>query len=554
MPNVQSTESALLSIERAQKLDLLIHLITNLRQSLVISGPKGIGKTTLLEELIKCDKDELPVLNIQGASNISFESFQNQLLQLLIDHIDYPGENQNISTVFPLLEQQNLKVVIIFDDAGKLVPGLINTLIQYASENKCLRIVFSLTPDEIRIKNDSDFSVENCHFIEIPPLTKKQCGLFLKNLSAQPGTTFSYNHVTDSLVEYVYSETHGIPGQIISKISNGVKSTPTNIESYKWIGFTLVAAVVLTLAGFLLFDKPNQEKNEERENSFQIVQEMESTEKTTSYIKDNEKESTQIKDDFGNVEESKETISRYNEQKEIQVPENIENDKVVVTKEIIPEERTEDINKATNVVDGIKKNSLDKELPFTTSVNKNEHEIKVMVDKNKVIQIEETVVNQSDREKNASIQNGISEINITEKTRKNVIPLKQESNLEKTIKHPINKSEVEAFIKKEKLRINETANKGDRQWILKQPENYYTMQLIVLSSRGAVKGFLTNYPQQLNDLKVFQKRKQGGSQFVVIYGSFKDVATASLKMKSLPPRYRKAWVRSFRGLHEMVKK
>ena len=43
--STRAEESSLITLERSQKLDLLIHLITNLRQSLVICGPNGIGKT-----------------------------------------------------------------------------------------------------------------------------------------------------------------------------------------------------------------------------------------------------------------------------------------------------------------------------------------------------------------------------------------------------------------------------------------------------------------------------------------------------------------------------
>ena len=80
---VSVIESSLITIERSQKLDLLIHLISNLRQSLVICGPYGIGKTTLLDELEVRKKELWSMLKIQASSNLSLESIQDKLLLFL---------------------------------------------------------------------------------------------------------------------------------------------------------------------------------------------------------------------------------------------------------------------------------------------------------------------------------------------------------------------------------------------------------------------------------------------------------------------------------------
>lgn len=562
MPNVKSAESALLTIERAQKLDLLIHLITNLRQSLVICGSNGIGKTTLLEELKKCEKDGLPVLSIPASSNLSFESFQGQLVKSLVKHLDYHVENQEVSAVLSLFEKKNHKIVIIIDDAGQLVPGLITTIIQYASENQCLRIVFALTPDEIQLKNNSDHGIEDCHFIEIPPLTKKQCGVFLQNLSAQPEVALSFNDINEPLIEHVYRETHGIPGAIISEVSKGVKNTVISWESYKWIGLALAAGLAVTLGGFFIFDEPEQDYNGRKNNAYQVANESENTVITGSYDLPDEEDTPQVGVDSDDKKQEKERFSRQKEQKEDQVTEIIENNVAGAVKEVIPAEVIEHIVKVPAVVATVSNPSLNSELPVTNSVRKPEQQTKVSVEKLEKSQVKEAFIQGSEQEKNISIQTLIKKINDIETARASDGSLEQKNSPEKTIKQP-NKDTVKAAVtkskdkisnKKERTRKESAAIKDDSKWILKQPENYYTMQLIVLSKRDAVTGFLQEYPKLLDGLKFFQKRKQGGSQFVVIYGSFKDAATASKKMKSLPPRYRKAWIRSFGGLHKMVKK
>lgn len=562
MPNVKSAESALLTIERAQKLDLLIHLITNLRQSLVICGANGIGKTTLLEELKKCEKDGLPVLSLSASSNLSFESFQSQLLKLLGNEFDCHDENKDISAVLPLFEKKNHKIVIIIDDAGQLVPGLISTLIQYASENKCLRIVFSLTQDEIQLKNSSDRGIEDCHFIEIPPLTQKQCGVFLQNLSAQPRVTLSFNDVTDPLIEHVYRETHGIPGEIISKVSKGIKGTAISWENYQWIGLVLVAAIAVTLGGFFIFDGADSEDNREKNNPYQIAPEPENTVIIDSYVQSNEYDVSQSKVDVDSFEEKqeKEDFSQQKGTEDIQVTEKIENGVANVAKKIIPTEITEPLAKVSTVVEDINKKHQGLGVSSTKLVKKPKRKIETKAED---IQVKEVFSQQNEQEKNTSIQSDIKKTKIIETVRERDNSLEQKNILEKIIKQP-NKEKIKAAEAKNKNKIskkkeksrkeNVDAKKDDSKWILKQPADYYTMQLIVLSKREAVTGFLKEYPKLLDDLKFFQKIKQSGSHFVVIYGAFKDAATASKKMKSLPPRYRKAWIRSFSGLHKMIKK
>lgn len=82
--STRSSEFSLITKERSQKLELLIHLISNLKQSLVICGPSGIGKTTLLNEFKKLNNDIWPIYTIQASPDLSFESVQDQLCKFLI--------------------------------------------------------------------------------------------------------------------------------------------------------------------------------------------------------------------------------------------------------------------------------------------------------------------------------------------------------------------------------------------------------------------------------------------------------------------------------------
>lgn len=208
-----SPERALITLERSQKLDLLVHLLANLQQSLIVCGPDGIGKTTLLETVRQNRKDLWDIVLLRATPNSSFESLVVELLR---------GLNLKIASAFDINALRDActrqKVVLLVDDAGDLSPGLLTMLIELADSIPGLRLVFAMNHDQFHIKSGTDKVVEECHFIELPPLNRKQCGEYLQNLSAQPGAVLSFNAVTDSLVEQVYRDTHGIPGKILAEL------------------------------------------------------------------------------------------------------------------------------------------------------------------------------------------------------------------------------------------------------------------------------------------------------------------------------------------------
>ncbi|ANE53888.1 AAA family ATPase [Methylomonas sp. DH-1] len=233
-----SPERALITLERSQKLDLLVHLLANLQQSLIVCGPDGIGKTTLLETVRQNRKDLWDIVLLRATPNSSFESLVVELLR---------GLNLKTASAFDINALRDActrqKMVLLVDDAGDLSPGLLTMLIELADSIPGLRLVFAMSHDQFHIKSGTDKVVEECHFIELPPLNRKQCGEYLQNLSAQPGAVLSFNAVTDSLVEQVYRDTHGIPGKILAELPKlahyqSRKTARTGL----WLGIAAIAA------------------------------------------------------------------------------------------------------------------------------------------------------------------------------------------------------------------------------------------------------------------------------------------------------------------------
>ncbi|MFK5948567.1 MAG: ATP-binding protein [Methylococcales bacterium] len=486
-----SDTGSLITLERSQKLDLLIHLISNLSQSLVISGPKGIGKTTLLNELKTRKNDVWPICTLQASEKLSFESIQNQIRQFLIQQ--YPQyQNQELPLLISAIEKQNQKIVILIDDAGRLVPGLISSIIQYAATSESLRFVLALTPDELHLKSSSDSVIDDCHFIEIPPLTEKQCGIFLQNLSAKVGATLSFSAINERMIERVYQKTHGIPGEIVNE-SPKMSYSKVSEGHVQLLGVIFLAIFVVIILKFYVFDDAD--------------------EKGTAQV---------IKPIF--VQKKAEKITITPPVIDIEAAKNI-TDKVVALK------KPEEVVSIEPVI--LKKSekllTIQKQSELRSIVESLPEQVKISVPELVVAKVKENIDAVDDTKKQGDKKIAILS-KVPEATEKEKITL--------------------AFIKDKPAQ--ESIVNG-REWVLSQPEKNYTIQLMVLSSRKSVNKFLTANQSLKQQLKFFQPNKQN-QKYVIIYGSFKNTVSAINKMKSLPAKYRKSWIRKISDLQKGIKK
>ena len=207
----------LITQERAEKFDLLGQLILNQRETIVVCGAEGIGKTTLLNTFKKVRGNIWPICVLQGQEILGVEHIKTLLvLTIQQHHTELLGHD--LSLMFSFCEQRQQKVVLIIDDAVRLAAGVITTLAEYALQNPILRVVFAFTREQLYLKNLTDSVIEDCYFVEIPPLTKPQTAVFLQELSQHPETAVEYQiqELDDKLLDKLYQGTGGIPGKIIA--------------------------------------------------------------------------------------------------------------------------------------------------------------------------------------------------------------------------------------------------------------------------------------------------------------------------------------------------
>ena len=555
----KTSVEAMLSHERAQKLDLLVHLITNLKQSLILCGPEGIGKTTLLENIQERNPGSWLIYSEIANSGQSFESLQSGLQRHLQQH-DHQFENQSIDEILNRAEQNHQKIVFIVDEAGKLIPGLINSICQYANNFPALRVILALTPDELHVKNSSDSSADDCHFIELPPLTEDESGVFLKNLSGKPGATFENSQINSSFISKIYRETSGIPGKIVAIQANPV--TTSNPEYKQWLSMAAVGIVVATVISLFLWgDDEDQQQLQAEKVSVEPRPEQMAEEKT-----------------FGNTSQQKqaENISDLAALSPIS-PE-------VVAVEIIPPV----IDKQTGL-DEVINQSIDLAENDFNAPGADPLDLKNLQDAPQLeIQDQQETPGEAEESKNTeTVENTESseakEIKpvipeapaITEDSSASPIAKSEqtiktadlsEDKKPKLISEPEPEPEPEAVKPQKKVNIapkpaptkallSKKQSSQGKEWVLKQKPGKYSLQLMAIAKdrKSALTKILNKHPDLQGQLHYFLSTKKGKENYVLLFGSFAKLDEAKQAIKKLPKAFGKPWLRSFKMLQKDIK-
>lgn len=484
----KQAERAMITLERSQKLDLLIHLLANLRQALVVCGPEGIGKTTLLQTLRERRQDQWQICLLQGSSASSFETIVNNLSRFL----GLSGSNIgfDLSSLRAYCEKQ--KVVLIIDDAGELVPGLIGELVDFADSLSGLRLVFSMTYDEFHIKSASDKAVDDCHFIELPPLNLKQCAEYLQNLSAQPGAMVSFNAVTDSLVENLYRQTNGIPGKILAEIPklNQYQSGKKGRLGL-WLGVALVVLATAWAVKELLPPSPASGtltgKQPETTAPVAVQPTMAPTLATT-------------------VAPSP----------QLPAPADVLNP-TPIPPAVVPETKT-DIAV----------------MPSPTPVGEAYPASDTVAEKSTVV----------------SPTPAATEASLTPTPAPTATPTSPEIVQAAEIKP----SEVPVEEIKPTPEPKPVKPMSDFDWIKAQPADNYTLQIMVLSNKDSVDRFLKKYAGYRDILKYYTVKQNDQEKYVLIYGSFQSAAEAVKRKAAMPEEFNRGLEKKFKSIQYQIRR
>jgi DamX protein len=496
--NSRQAERALITVDRSQKLDLLVHLLTNLQQSLIVCGPEGIGKTTLLHTFAENHRDTWPICMLPGSRAVSFESVVGELSRSL--NLSNASVNFDLSSLRAFCDKQ--KVVLIIDDAGELVPGLIGELIDFADSLTGLRLVLAMNNDELQDKAAADSAIDACHFIELPPLNQQQCREYLQNLSAQPGSPLSLSAITDALVEDMYLQTHGVPGKLEAELPKYKEYQHRHGRVGLWIGIIMVVAVAgFAVKTFMPAAFWSGVVSETATGPAQLPNESLATAPQPAL-----EQTVQVRDSIAPAGELlPESMLGQNLNIKANLPE-VPEEQVIAESEALQEPASETIpvppiesgeaGKPTDIAVGLST------APAVTEAPQPEDKQEDL----KATEIQPTIA--------------------AKPVEKSVPAAVQKPDLPKT--------------------ANTESGDGDHDWIMAQPANNYTVQVMVLSSKASVRRFLGKYADYRDDLKYYPIGKEGREKYVIIYGSFASSIEALNNKSDMPGEFNSGLVKRFK--------
>ena len=101
--NQSTVDYSLITQERTEKLELLIHLLSNSPHAIVLCGSKGVGKTTLLTVFQQRRNALWQTCIVQGREDLTVEQIQTQLFE---------NHTQTLESFFEQLVAQHKKIVL----------------------------------------------------------------------------------------------------------------------------------------------------------------------------------------------------------------------------------------------------------------------------------------------------------------------------------------------------------------------------------------------------------------------------------------------------------
>jgi DamX protein len=517
----------LITKERTQRFALLQHLIPNLKQHLIVCGVSGIGKTFLLDKLYDLDSDAWQCCFVQGSAELSFEMIEAQLTKTLLrnKHVSLESALQNF-------QEQHKKIVLIIDDAGLLVSGLITTLIDYAANQNVIKLIFALTPEARNEHCHIDKALDLCYLLEIPALNKNQSAFFLRQLAAKPRTYAM--PIDEKLVEKIYYQTQGVPAQILAEFSKISRHSHQN-HTKKWI-FVFSGVLLLAIAinqGIQHF------KSDETPIEITPILPVDNVEKTP--VTQTEQPKTEPQDIV--IPEFQLDI----EKGVVAAPENSkpENTPVEKSAEIVSEEpekvEAEKVEAEKPKVEA-EKPKVEPEKTVEPIVSKPEPEkvIEPVVEKTPE---PEKIVEPTISFPKVEPAKGMKIVPLPEKTTLQAVPIPAPVVKKVEIK-PIEKL---AEIKKPEPPKVEPAKKVEiekekekKVETIPEKTGRYGLQLITLSSEAAVTAFQQKHAALAKNIHVVKSGSTENPRFGLVYGGFENAAEATKARENLPPEFANA--------------
>jgi len=264
-----------LDAERAQRLNMLQHMVRFSNLLLIVQGKTGVGKTALMRRFIQTAEDDWRVCEIAANTMIDAEQLLFQaaqgfgVRQLPQDS----GELQEMLIArVATFHHDNQTPILIIDDAHELpkdaLLAIFNLADAYVNDVNLLRIILFCEPQIEKIINSKDVKSlcdRVTHTMDVPPFNEDATAEYIKHRLAVVGFD-GVSPFTPKVIKKIYRGSNGVAIKINnlahefleqSEVTLAVyddQKVEIDIEERKQAKpFVFVAALVILVALVLVF-------------------------------------------------------------------------------------------------------------------------------------------------------------------------------------------------------------------------------------------------------------------------------------------------------------
>ncbi len=205
------------SPEFYQRLDLLKHLARNSSRILLISGPEGVGKSTLLDQFEENAEQEWMLCRIAATPVLQ----PDQLLIRLISCFGASDTDDSLERAllhkFHVLQQAERLPVVMIDDAHQLPPATLALVyrlhIKAQEDGVRTGTVLAALPEIDRLLQAELLDAHHLQRLELLPLDSEQTTQMADRLIRIQGMSDTFR-LSGSQLRKIYRLSGGLPGEI----------------------------------------------------------------------------------------------------------------------------------------------------------------------------------------------------------------------------------------------------------------------------------------------------------------------------------------------------
>ena len=561
-----------------ERLELLKHYTQYGNLLLLITGERGIGKSSLKQRFINTAQEEWQICEIQSHTMMD----ASLLLRQVATGFNITEPPFEPSVLFEVLNEQlehmhqhALVPILIIDDAHELPQDALQALLylaeHHSDQHAALRIILFCEPEiEIMLEDPAIHSLKErvTHSMELLPLDEEQTAEYLRHRLAVAGLDGT-SPFTPKLVNKIFKASEGVPSRINEYAHQNLldDSEPfisderdlgddfiQNVSPFNLRNMMLAGLAVVIIVSVLLFQDRINGLFEETDNA--IAESNTAPTQDVELYAQTSPEIVQVKEKSVNTEPAEKKIIEFNLNEDISLKnkteEKIKQQSKPVQTNPVPILQLVSINPSP--VPSSKQRQI---ISISGTGFHKQQKVKVSWTGKEKILADAQVNVTSDSYMNLILNTGMKADTWTVTVIDTLLNL--ESN---TISFDVVATEKEKtkeqnkVVKQDKsskktatLQLSAKKQNGlyDQNWIKQQNKNHFTLQLLGTHQKNTLPSYLKKFSLK-DDAATFKSKRDNKDWFTLVYGQYPTKSAAQNAAKQLPKGVSKPWIRSFASI------